>query len=118
MGVDFSTLVYGPCQDVFGRAVTFYPDVSQPGASSYAARAIYDSRTLNVIAENGSIFGDQDTIIDIRDHEFAVMPVQNDHVYIGPEPPPSAMPVPGMFQISNVWNNGGGETTLQLKRVV
>ena len=118
MGIDFSTLVYEPCQDVFGRSVTFYPDVSQPAGASYPARGIYDSRTLNVVAEDGSIFSDQDTILDIRDAEFAVMPVQDDRVYIGPDNPPSAMPTLGMYQITSVWNNGGGETTLQLRKIV
>jgi hypothetical protein len=110
-----STLVYLPSQDVFGRTVTF---TSALGNSySGQGRGIYDSRILNVVLEDGSIITDQDTILDIRIAEFPVLPVQGDTVNI-PEDPVVGLPALGDFEISNAWNNGGGELTLQLKAIV
>jgi hypothetical protein len=110
-----STMVYNPCQSVFGRPVTF---VSTLGNSySGTNRGIYDSRTLNVMLEDGSIFSDQQTILDIRTSEFSVLPVQGDTIDI-PAEPASGLPAEGGFQITNVFHNGGGEVTLELKAMV
>jgi len=109
MGLNYSVLVYSPCFDMFARPVTFIP---QAGAA-FSGRGIYDSRTLNVVTDDGSIFSDQDTILDIREIEFGTLPVQNDHVVI-----PSDFDVPGEgeFVITDVTRNGGGETTLTLSK--
>jgi hypothetical protein len=81
------------------------------------ARGIYDSRTLNVVMEDGSIFSDQQTILDIRTDEFATLPVQGDQINI-PLEPVSGLPALGDFEITNVFHNGGGEITLELKQIV
>ena len=60
---------------------------------------------------------DQRTIFDIRAAEFPVLPQQDDTVYI-PEEPLSGLPELGNFEIINVWHNGGGEVTLQLRKVM
>jgi hypothetical protein len=115
MAVDFSSLVYEPCQGQFGRPVTF---TSKSGNSfSGSGRGIYDSRTLNVVLEDGSIISDQDTILDIRDAEFPTLPVQDDTINI-PVDPISGLPALGNYQITNVSNNGGGEITLQIRKIV
>jgi hypothetical protein len=71
---------------------------------------------LNMILEDGSILTDQQTILDIRASEFSVLPVQGDQINI-PSEPISGLPTLGDFQITNVFHNGGGETTLELKRI-
>lgn len=114
-GVNFSTLVYGPCFDLFARPVTFYPYASQPAGASYAGRGIYDTRALDVQGLDGSIYSDQQTILDIREVEFAVLPLQGDHVTIGPA---DAGPDLGEFEIIDVSTNGGGETTCVLRKWV
>jgi hypothetical protein len=115
MAVNFSTLVYMPNQDVFGRPVTFTSTLG----NSYSGtnRGIYDSRTLNVLLEDGSIMSDQDTILDIRASEFSVLPVQGDIINIPPEPI-SGLPELGSFTITDVYHNGGGEITLTLKKFI
>jgi len=114
MPVNMSTLVYLPCQELFGRPVTF---TSKLGNSySGANRGIYDSRTLNVVLEDGSILTDQDTILDIRTSEFPTLPVQGDLINI-PYESFSGLPALGDFEITNVWHNGGGEITLQLRKL-
>jgi hypothetical protein len=110
MGLNFSTMVYEPNYDMFARPVTFVP---QDGSASYGGRGIYNSGALNVMAEDGSIFADQGTILDIREVEFVVLPVQNDHVIIGPD---SDVPAEGEFVITDTARNGGGETTLTLSK--
>jgi len=115
LGVDFSTLVYLPNYDLFGRDVSITPSVSQgSGAAAYWARGIWDSRTINVPLDDNSFLTDQDTILDIRTREFATPPVQGDHVHI---PADGAVPAEGDFEIVNVWDNGGGEITLQLRAI-
>jgi hypothetical protein len=110
-----STFVYLPTQQVFGRPVTFTSTLG----NSYSGvnRGIYDSRTLSVVLEDGSILSDQDTILDIRAVEYPTLPVQGDYINI-PVEPITGLPAEGDFMITDVWNNGGGEVTLQLKRKV
>jgi hypothetical protein len=112
-GVNFSTLVYGPAFDMFARPVTFYPYVSQPAGGSYLARGIFSTRSLDVVGLDGAIFSDQQTILDIREVEFSVLPLQLDRCYIGPA---DAGPAEGEFEITNASTNGGGETTLVLRK--
>jgi hypothetical protein len=115
MAVNFSTAVYLPCQELFGRPVTF---TSKLGNSfSGPNRGIYTSRELNAALEDGSIITDQDTILDIRTYEYPTLPVQGDTVNI-PVEPISGLPALGSFEITNVWHNGGGEVTLQLRAIV
>jgi hypothetical protein len=110
-----STAVYDICQDQFGRPVTFTSTLGN--SFSGPARGIYDSRTLNVVMEDGSIFSDQQTILDIRTDEFATLPIQQDRINI-PVDPVSGLPALGDFEITNVFHNGGGEITLELKQIV
>jgi hypothetical protein len=115
MALNMSTLVYDPCQTVFGRTVTFTSTLGN--SFSGTARGIYDSRSLNVVLEDGSILSDQDTILDIRTAEFAVLPVQGDTIQI-PADPATGLPDLGSFEITDVFHNGGGEVTLQLKSLM
>ena len=115
MAVNFSTMVYNPCQVVFGRPVTF---TSRRGDSfTGVGRGIYESTTLNVGLEDGSILSDQQTILDIRTIEFPTLPVQGDRIHI-PYESLSGLPDLGDFEITNVYHNGGGEVTLELKGLV
>ena len=115
MAVGFSTLVYLPNYDMFARPVTFTPVVSQPGSPAYAARGIYDTRALDVAAEDGSVFSDQQTILDIREAEFTVLPTQLDIVNIPADT--NAGPALGDFEITDSSSNGGGETTLVIRKI-
>ena len=117
MSVNFSTLVYGPNYDLWARPITVRPIASRPGLGPYTARAIYHSDELSVPMEDGSIFSDQKTYIDVRDVEFTVLPEQNDLIDI-PIDPGSGEPAVGSFQVTNVSNNGGGETSLTLRKLV
>lgn len=115
MPVNFSTLLYGPCQDMYSVPVTFTPVASQPGAPAYSARGIYTTDPIDVEMEDESVFSDQRTILDIRDAEFAVLPQQRDLVNI----PLDCNGAPlGDFEILDADSNGGGETTLTLRRIV
>jgi hypothetical protein len=114
VAINFSTDLYGPCQDTFGRPVTF---TSTKGNSfSGPARGIYRSDEINIVLENGSIITDQQTILDIKTDEFSVLPVQDDTINI-PFEPISGVPALGDFQIINLWHNGGGETTLVIRKI-
>jgi hypothetical protein len=115
MPINFTTQVYIPTQDIFGRTITVTPLVSQPNAPAYAARGIYSTTPTDVEAEDGSIFSDTRTILDIVEAEFTVLPLQGDRIYIGPD---SGLPEVGTFLVTDVDSNGGGETTLSLQRVV
>jgi hypothetical protein len=115
MGLDYSTLIYLPNFEVLARTVTFTPLVSQPNAAPYVQRAIYDTDEVDVPAEDGSVVTTHRTILDIREAEFAVLPTQGDHVFIPADT--GAMGELGDFEIINVFHNGGGETTLQLRKI-
>lgn len=116
MAVNFSTLVYLPNFDMFARPVTITPLASQPGMPSYTARGIYDTRPIDVQAEDGSIVSDQQTILDVLDAEFSVVPEQLDQIQIPFDP--DGGPDLGTFEVVLTEANGGGETTLVIRKVV
>lgn len=124
MGLDFSTLVYFPCQEVFGRPVTVTPLVSLPGYGPYTRRGIF--RTRDVIIEGGEIgavLSDQQSVLYVRDVEFPAVPQQGDLISIGADrgipPPGKVRPTDSAieFLVTDVPTRGGGETTLVLQRV-
>jgi hypothetical protein len=118
MAVNFSTDLYSPEQDQFGRPIMITPIASQPsGGASYQGRGIYDTVAVNVMLDDGSIFSDQRTIVDICAAEYVVPPQQLDQISI-PYDPASGLPPLGDFEITNVLDNGGGELTLELKKLV
>jgi hypothetical protein len=113
--LDFSTIIYSKTQDVFGRSVVVTPIASQPGQPAYNARGIYSTEPEDVLADEGTIFSDQRTILDVRDIEYTVIPLQGDHISI---PATGSIPAAGDFEVINNKSNGGGETSLQLRRLV
>src|SRR4249920_2942941 len=115
MPVDFSNEVYAQTQNLYGRVVTFTPVSSQPNSSSYVSRGILDIEAIDVVGLDNSIFSETRVILDIRDVEFSVMPLQGDLVDI---PSDGGLPAEGQFEIIDADPNGGGETTLTLRRVV
>ena len=113
MPINMSTSVYLVCQDTFSVPCTFHPVFSQPDGASYEARGIFDTRQLEMMMEDGSVFNDQQSIFDIREAEFAVLPQQKDRVTI----PFDGNGAPlGEFEVVETSTNGGGETTLVLRK--
>lgn len=114
MAVDFSTLLLLPNFDMWAREVVITPLVSQPGAPAYTARGIYDTTPLDISELDGiTIISDQKTILDVRDSEFTVVPMQGDLVHI---PAEGNIPAQGDFEVTDGDANGGGETTLSLRK--
>jgi hypothetical protein len=116
MAVNFSITNYLPCQELFGRPVSIKPIASQPGGETYTNRGIYGSGPVNSDLEDGTILSDQDTILDIRDDEYPILPEQGDEITIDVDPVSGRRRL-GVFMVSNVWDNDGGEVTLQLKKI-
>jgi hypothetical protein len=116
MPVDFSTDVYLPAQDLFGRAITVTPVASQPAAPAYNARGIFDVDAIDVQAMDGSIISETRVILDIREVEFAVLPLQGDIINVPADP--IGLLAEGSFEVIDADPNGGGETTLTLRRLV
>ena len=115
MAVNWSRNVYAYCQNAFSVPITVHPIVSQAeGVASYAARGIFHTREVEVMAEEGSVFVDQETILDIRTAEFAVPPVQKDRITI---PVDSNDEPQGDFEVVSTSVNGGGEMTLVLRKI-
>lgn len=118
MAVDFSTLLYQATQNVFARAITITPIVSNPGAPAFTMRGIYDSGPVDIETDMGTVMiSDQTTIVDIRDNElFAmgqVLPQQGDLIHI---PAEGAIPAEGDFEVTDADRNAGGETTLTIRK--
>lgn len=115
MAINFSQAVYLPAYNVFARPVVFTPKQSQPGVLAYTGRGIYRTEPIDVLAENGSIFSDMRTVLDIREEEFDALPIQGDELTV---PTYIEMPAAGSFEVIEVKSNGGGETSLSLRRLV
>jgi hypothetical protein len=116
MAVNFSVLVYLPQYDTFARSITVMPLASQPGAPAYTARGIYDTRPVDFAGEDGSIVSDQQTILDVREAEFSVVPEQLDRIAIPADA--DGGPDLGEFEVIDTETNGGGETTLVIRKIV
>jgi hypothetical protein len=110
VALNYSKLVYNPAFSVFARPVTF-----SGNAAPSSGRGIYNTDTLDVLTEDGSIMSDQRTILDVLEDEYTVMPSQGDIVTI---PANADLPALGDFNVIDVKSNGGGETTLTLRKVV
>jgi hypothetical protein len=114
MGLDMSTLVGLPVMDVFARPIDVYPNASNPGGGSYRARGYYSTAELDVQAEDGSVVTDQQTYLDVRDREFAIVPRQKDVIDI---PADGATPAEGMFEVVSATADGKGLTNLIIRKV-
>lgn len=117
MAVDFSTLLYSQCQNVYARNVTITPIASAPGAPAYSARGIFGKRPVDVMTEVGmAMISTAQTIFDIRDVEFfdagRALPQQGDLINI---PAEGRIPAEGDFEVVSTSSNGGGETTLDIR---
>lgn len=115
MAINFTQMVYEPSFDVFSRLIVVTPLKSQPTVDAYNARGIYSSQPVDVPAEEGTVFSDSVTIVDVIEAEFVVVPIQGDLVNI---PSDSDLPEIGDFEVIDTKTNGGGETTLVIRRLV
>ena len=113
MAVNFSTMAKLPCQDMFAVPITVTPLASRPGAPAYAARGIFNTGSVDVAMTDGSLFSDQQTILDVRDAEFGnAPPMQGDRITI----PFDCNGAPlGEFEVTDADKDGGGQTTLTLR---
>jgi hypothetical protein len=103
--------------DTFAGPVMFTPVKSQPGKPAYSARGIFGTEPIDVLAEDSSIVSDQRTILDIREAEFTVLPVQGDHVFLAANDFADQIMEDTNFEILDADTNGGGETTLSLRKL-
>lgn len=119
MGVNYSTMIYAPNFIQFARPVTFYPVASAPTVGSFATRGIFHDGRLDVVLEDDSLYVNQETSLDILETDFAnaglPQPQQFDRVNI-PQDGPGGMIAEGDFEVTTVTRNGGGETTLILRK--
>ncbi len=115
MAINWSTQVYAPQYTTFARPATFTPTKSQPSEDAFAGRGIYNTVSVDVLGEDGSIISDARTIFDVLESEFTVVPKQGDRVFI---PAHIGMPELGNFEIIDANTNGGGETTLFLRKIM
>jgi len=116
MGVNYSTEIYALNYNYWSRPVTFYPIKSQPSIQSYHARGIFATVSVDIVSADASNISEQRTILDILESEFVILPTQQDRVYIGVDT--SGMRAEGMFEVNDVSTNGGGETTLELRKLL
>lgn len=115
MPVDFAAALYSHTQNQFGRPITVSPLKSQPGMPAYQGRGIYMSEADDVSAEESVVFSDQRTTLDVISVEFEVLPMKGDQINI---PAVGGIPAAGLFEILDVDDNGGGESTFSLRKIV
>lgn len=80
--IDFSALVLGPCQDVFGVSITIDPLKSQPSVPPYDARGIWTVKDVDVIMEDGTVLASKSYEIGVRLSEYPIPPVKTDQVTV------------------------------------
>jgi hypothetical protein len=114
MAVNWSTQVYDPIFTALARPVNFNALKSAPGNPTYTGRGIYSTVSVDVLGEDSTIISDARTILDVREAEFSVVPIQGDRLTI---PADAGMPALGSFEVIDTNTNGGGETTLFLRKL-
>ncbi|MGY8661773.1 hypothetical protein Q3C01_05310 [Bradyrhizobium sp. UFLA05-109] len=113
MAINLDVLLQSPIFDFWAVDCTFVPIKSQPSVGNYSGRGILNTYSTDVTALDGALYSDQRTILDIRESEFAVLPMQNDHVII----PVDCNNVPkGEYQIVDAVSDGGGQTMLTIRK--
>jgi hypothetical protein len=115
MAFNFSETVLVHAQNTFGRQVIITPVKSQPNGQPYVTRGILETEAFDVTTMEGIILSDTRVILDIRDAEIAVQPLQGDLVDI---PAEGTIPAEGQFEVMDSDPDGGGETTLTLRHIV
>jgi hypothetical protein len=116
MAINFNDNLYSFVMNVFSRPVMVTPLISQPGAPPYPNRVYYDTKETDVLTEDGAIFSDSRTYIDIRMEEYPVLPMQGDLIDI-----PFHEGTPGgSFIVSDAAGDGnaGGMLTYTLRKNV
>ena len=109
LGIPFSSMVYEPQYDFWAVDCFFTPMIG----SAYGGRGIFSTRAMDVPTEDNAVFSDQETILDVREAEFGTLPKQGDRVTI----PRDCNGVDqGTWEIIDASTNGGGETTLVLRK--
>ncbi len=111
MAINFSQQVYAPTYDVFARPVTFMPK----NLPSYEGRGIYTTQKFDLETETSALFSDAQTILDILESEFTTIPNQGDQLFI---PEHIGIPEAGTFEVLDIDTNGGGESTLAIRKVL
>jgi len=116
MAVNFSVDLLTPNYGVWARAITVTPVTSAPAAPAYSARGIYTTQALDILGE-GTVISDQQTILDINEDEFLdaghALPQQGDRINI---PASGDLRALGDFEVVSSSSNGGGETTLEIRK--
>jgi hypothetical protein len=115
MAISFSDEVLLHGFNTFAVGINVTPAKSQPGQPAYPNRGIFDTRPIDIMGEDCSVISEQQTILDIREKEFTVLPIQGDLVNI----PVDCNDEPlGDYEVMDADTNGGGETTLVLRKIV
>jgi hypothetical protein len=115
MPLDYPNLVYSPVYNVFARVIRVLPLKSRPGDGPYYSRGIFDTAPIDVAAMDGAIISEQRTILDLREADFSTVPIQGDQIEV---PADGGMPAMGWYEVIEAITNGGGETTVTLRKVV
>ena len=117
MGVNFSLMLYTPAFIMYARPVTYYPITSQPGAPAMYTRGVFHSDQIDVPLEDGSVFVDQRTSLDVLIDDFGALalPQQLDQVYV---PEDNDLGPKGVvFEVVSVTDNAGGVLNLALRKL-
>jgi hypothetical protein len=80
--IDFDALVLKPAGDIFQIMVSYTPTVSQPGVPAFDTNGVYSSTALDVELQDGTIYSDQQTKLEVRLADFAAYPEEGDFVTI------------------------------------
>jgi len=113
MAINLDVTLQSPIFDFWSVPVTFIPIKSQPNTLSYVGRGILGTYSTDVVGLDGSLYSDQRTILDIREAEFPIMPVQDDRVIIAADCNGVDR---GEWQIIDTTSNGGGQTMLTIRK--
>ena len=96
MAVNFALMPYLPNYEFWARTIVVTPLFG----AAYTARGIYGTRGTIMDTDFGrAVISDQETILDILEFEFDVLPKQGDLIDI---PAYQGIPAAGLFEITEL----------------
>jgi hypothetical protein len=116
MAVDFAADLLTANYNKWARPITVTPVASAPAAAAYQMRGIFDTEALDLLGDD-IVISSEKIILDIIEEEFIgsghALPQQGDLINIPAEGTLRAL---GDFEVSSASSDGGGETTLELRK--
>ena len=117
MAVNFATDLLTPNFGVWGRTIIITPIASAPASALPIRCVAFTTRRHSTLLGEDTLVSDQQTIVDINENEFLELAMRcRSKAIASIFRPAGTLPALGDFEVVSTSSNGGGETTLEIRK--